>query len=126
MLMQHFRKKGFKTENLYVLKAQHDLLKEKIYSDRFRCHKNERGQKELCELELSNDKVDHPVDGSKDTADGLAGVAWNCFMNGDSGVAAAGVTQHTEEEKDERKDNFGFRSRRIQSRRKSIWERSLV
>lgn len=85
-IMQEFEKQGIQTENLYIRKPQHDLLKEKIYSGKFRSHKYTPLEKELPELELDGDKVNHPASGSKDTGDAAAGVVWDCRE--DSGVSA--------------------------------------
>lgn len=116
---QALRKIGIPSENLYVKKPQHDLLKEKIYSNRFKCYVHKKFIEELKELELLGDKVDHPTGGSSDVENAVAGVVWDC-MHHDSGVTAAiGVSGSDE---DERVSDAGFKSlKRI--RRKRIWER---
>jgi hypothetical protein len=120
-LMQSFSKKGFKVENLYIKKPQHDLLKEKIYSDKFRCHKHRIFSKELTELELNGDKVDHPQDGSKDTADSVAGVVWNCVKAYGTGVTA-NIAVKSKEDKEPVRAGF----KKLNGRRRKIWESSLV
>ncbi len=113
-LMQSFEKNGIKTENLYIKKPQHDLVKEKVYTGNFRCHLHSVAQKELSELILSGEKVDHPDNGSKDCADAIAGVTWNCGRS-DGVEAGLAVTPK------EKRQKMGFKT--LDShRRKKIWE----
>jgi len=117
-LMQTFSKKNLSVENLYIKKAQHDLLKEKIYSDKFRCHEYAVVPKELGELELDSDKVDHPTEGGKDTADAVAGVTWNCVRAYGTGVTA-GIATKSDSENEPNKAGFKQLSG---TGRKKIWE----
>jgi len=116
-IMQGFQKKGYETENLYIRKAQHDLLKEKIYSSKFRCPNYPIIPTELIELDLDGDKVDHPLNGSKDSADSVAGVVWNCSRNAgiSAGVAVGGADSQGEVSK------AGFKELEYAGR-KRIWD----
>lgn len=95
-LKQAIDKRGKRTDNLYILKQQYEFLKEMIYANRLKCFHSPVLIDELKALELIGDKVDHPVGGSKDCADTVAGVVWDCMM-GDSGITAAGVILSAEE-----------------------------
>jgi len=112
-IKQAVDKKGKRTENLYILKPQYEFIKEKIYFNKLKCYKFAKVIEELKALELIGDKVDHPLNGSKDCADTLAGAVWDCMMN-DSGVVAAGVVPSGENEKEkERPVNNRFNRRHI-------------
>jgi hypothetical protein len=119
-LMQNFTKKGLVVENLYIKKAQHDLLKEKFYSGNILSYKNAILEKELRELELSGDKVDHPISGSKDVADSVAGVVWNCIQNPGAGISAAMAVKKSDDDGVVTKSGFKI----LTMRRPKIWELS--
>lgn len=115
-LMQDFEKQGLKTENLYIRKAQHDLLKEQIYSKKVRGQKYDVLIKELLGLELNGEKVDHHPDSSKDVADAVAGVVWHCVRK--IGLTA-GISSGTEDKKENTEPSTFLGKRR----RVSIWQR---
>lgn len=122
VITQEFTKLGKQSENLYIKKPQHDLLKEKIYRKQLKCYSYRPLIKEIKELELQGDKVDHPVDGSSDVENAVAGVVWNC-MNKDTGITAAFATSGQEESKEEEELlSIGRRPLRNIGR-KRIWER---
>jgi len=77
-MRQNLNSKGYKAEVLSVDSSSdaYDLLKNAINEERFDCLPFPHLEKELRQLEWNpkRKKVDHPQDGSKDVADGLAGV----------------------------------------------------
>ena len=87
--MQQLRKKRYKVDYLSVDKSTlpYEDLREAIYEERIEfppymtylkhgdAERVEVAVKELMELQDTGKKIDHPVDGSKDLADTLAGVA---------------------------------------------------
>jgi len=82
---------GVEPENLYVLKEQHDVLKNVIYQGNLVPYPNAKLQKELKELLLLRGmKVDHPPDGSKDIADAVAAVTWHAMNEETIEVATGG------------------------------------
>jgi hypothetical protein len=122
-LKQAIDKRGKRTDNLYILKQQYEFLKEMIYAGKLKCFHHSELMDELKGLELIGDKVDHPVGGSKDCADTVAGVVWNCMM-GDSGVVAAGVILSAD---DKNKRDTNTESVHINSRnnRRHIWDSAM-
>jgi len=58
---------------------QYNVLKEAIYEGRFKCYHYDPLFRELQQLvrDPKSGKVDHPPNGSKDVADGVAGMVWN-------------------------------------------------
>lgn len=114
-IMQFYDKLGFKVENLYIRKPQHELLKEKIYTNKFHCHRYPILERELSELELDGDKIDHPSPGSKDTADAVAGVVWNAMQSSDLSAGLAIGNRDSEV------TESGFKILNGKRRRK-IWE----
>lgn len=117
--MQMLEKKGYKRENLYVRKPQHDLLKEKIYEFRVRCHQYKSLEDELNELEVSGNDVDHPENGSKDCADAVAAVVWHCVHNEASAVTAGASMVSKDDSGNVR--GLGFKGLNM-GRRRRIWE----
>ena len=82
ILQQH----GFQCEVLSVDKdtCAYDTLKEKIYENKFRCYRYEPFFEELKRLELvEGKKVNHPQTqgGSKDVADAVSAVTYQCVLN---------------------------------------------
>lgn len=81
ILEQH----GFQCEVYSVDKdtCAYDTLKEKIYEGKFKCYRYEPLFEELKRLELvEGRKVNHPpINGSKDVADAVASVTYNCVVN---------------------------------------------
>jgi hypothetical protein len=76
-ITQELERRGVKVKNKYVLKTEHDYLKELIYSGKLIISKNEVLVRELKQLELIHGgKVDHSPNGSKDIADAVAGTAY--------------------------------------------------
>lgn len=115
-VMQTFQKAGYIAENLYIKISQHDSLKEEIYAGRLRCHKYDILESELLALLQDGDKIDHPVGGSKDTADAVAAICWHCTR--DSGAAASIGSSEGERKEDEVKGGF----KPIGNRRGRIWD----
>jgi hypothetical protein len=78
--LQQLRQKGFTTGRLSVDKdpRPYDLLKAAIYDGRLELPDHDALRRELLALERDprTGKVDHPVHGSKDVADALAGVVF--------------------------------------------------
>lgn len=120
-LKQSLNKLGIKTDNLYIKKPQHDLLKERIYGKTFKSYKSDIFISEIKGLELSEDRVDHPEDGSSDVENAVAGINWQC-VHKDSGPEAAGAVGSESEEEEERRLQIGFKTLTT-TRRKRIWER---
>jgi hypothetical protein len=114
-LSQTLKAQGVTVENLYVLKSQHDCLKERIYKNEFECYMYQELIDELLDLRSNGETVDHPPLGSKDVADCVAGVAWQCMYRGDSGVAPASATQEPE-------NQSGFKNMSSRDKRRSIWD----
>jgi hypothetical protein len=123
-LKQAIDKRGKKTDNLYVLKPQYEFLKEMIYANKLKCFFHTELMDELKALELIGDKVDHPVGGTKDCADTVAGVVWDCMM-GDSGVVAAGVILSAEEEKNKKDNDSETVHINPNRNRRHIWDSAI-
>ncbi len=89
---QALKAKNITVENLYVLKEQHDALKQAIYQDNLQGLFPAKLRDELRQLVLERGlKVDHPSGGSKDMADAAAAVVWHCMgENGEVEPAGAG------------------------------------
>jgi len=86
---QQFEVMGFKDSKIISLDKTPDgylVLKSAIYERRISLQQLDLLEKELIQLERNNmtGKVDHPVDGSKDCADGLAGALYNAFLHKDN------------------------------------------
>jgi hypothetical protein len=60
----------------------YDMTKQAFYDDRVLAPAHAKAQKELCTLEYDAkaQKIDHPPNGSKDTADAIAGVIFGLTM----------------------------------------------
>lgn len=79
-MIQFFVKKGILSEVLSVDRdtKAYDTLKDYIYSERLSGYYRELGISELQRLNIvTGNKVDHPLQGSKDEADALAGAVYN-------------------------------------------------
>lgn len=114
--MQQLRKKKYKVEYVSVDKSTlpYEDLREAIYEDRIEFppyitylkkgdhEKVEIAVKELMELEDNGKKIDHPATGSKDVADGMAGVVTT--LMGDrtyrKGVASILTSDRSDEEEE--------------------------
>lgn len=83
-MLQRFRQKGFNTETVSVDKTitPYIFCKNALIDRRVVMPEHEKLQKELRGLELNEEKgkVDHAPNGSKDLADGLAGVVYGLTM----------------------------------------------
>jgi len=82
--IQELNKMGIPSEQLSVDKtlAPYETLKELIYAGKVKTYKNDDLSLELHRLELvEGKKVNHPANGSKDCADGVAGAVYNCMQN---------------------------------------------
>ena len=86
--LQILKKKNIKADYLSVDKTidPYNILKASIYEQRIDIPYYEPLDKELVKLELVRGvKVDHPIGGSKDCADAVAGVVYNIFENTHAG-----------------------------------------
>lgn len=84
LLLQDLTRSGLKTETLSVDRTQEPYLnlKRMIYEKRVLLPKVERLKEEILELVDTGKKVDHPVGGSKDGADAVAGSVWAATLYG--------------------------------------------
>jgi hypothetical protein len=77
---QQLRKKGIAAEPLSIDKTTdpYDFLKQAFYEDRVNMYRYEPAMQELRRLEHDRvkNKIDHPMGGSKDVSDAMAGVAY--------------------------------------------------
>jgi DNA-binding phage protein len=81
-IAQCLNRAGIKSENRFILKDEHDYLKELIYTENIDIYMSEVLLKELKGLDLlAGKRVDHKRGGSKDIADAVAGVAISCRSN---------------------------------------------
>jgi len=85
--MQILERRGFTVEHLSVDRKREDLaddpyevLKDAIYENRLVMYEYIPVIEELTRLEKTPKKVDHPLGGSKDVADGLAGSVFHCYI----------------------------------------------
>ena len=81
--LQILAREGFQCEVLSVDKdtIAYDTLKDKIYTNKFKCYRYEPFLKEIKRLELiEGKKVDHPPTrgGSKDVTDSVAAATYSC------------------------------------------------
>ena len=83
--LQQLRLKGFSTGRQSVDKdpRPYEILKSTIYDGRLELPQHDTLKRELLALELDpkTGRVDHPVRGSKDCADALAGVVFGLSMS---------------------------------------------
>jgi len=97
VVWQALKAKGLNPENMYVLKAEHDELKNSIYQGTLEGHFPETLEDELKGLILKQGmKVDHHYGGSKDMADAVAAVVSGCAIEETMEIATGG--KETEEE----------------------------
>ena len=94
--IQILRNKGIDCDVLSVDEdtRAYDILKAKVYEEKFKCYRYEPFLQEIRRLELVNGtKVDHPPrGGSKDVTDAVAGAVYNITENtGYYGVAQAQI-----------------------------------
>lgn len=86
--IQKLNQKGFNAIQLSVDRTMgpYDLLKSALYEDRLYYYDYPELLRELRELEhdRAKRKVDHPLRGSKDVADALAGIVWTLTENSSS------------------------------------------
>lgn len=102
VVWQALKAKGISPENLYVLKEQHDELKLAIYQDYLEGHFPGKLRDEIKALLLLRGmKVDHPAGGSKDIADAVAAVTWQCMQEEVVEVASGGKDPEQEERRTE-------------------------
>lgn len=88
--LQMFKRRGLKTEEVGERVARmkpYLMLRQAIYEQRVICPYHPVLEKELKELEISEDgkKVKHPPKGSKDLADALAGLVYYLTEHGRTG-----------------------------------------
>ena len=93
--IQQFRRQGLKAEIVSTWKTTepYDVLKTCIYEGRISYYNYPVIIEELEQLEKNevNQKIDHPVGGSKDVADALAGVAYTLSAGSLGGKASIGL-----------------------------------
>lgn len=84
LLLQDLTQAGLKTQIVSVDRDYNPYLnlKRMIYEKRIVLPKSERLKRELMDLIDTGKKVDHPVDGSKDGADAVAGSVWLATNSG--------------------------------------------
>jgi len=103
---QALQARGVQPANLYVLKEQHDELKQAIYGDHLMGYPHGKLRDEIKELILLKGmKVDHPSGGSKDLADAVAAVTWHCMQEETVELASGS--------KDPEPEEFVFGRRRL-------------
>lgn len=113
---QQLRKRRFNTERISVDKSKlpYEDLRDALYEDRVEfppyytkitvgaLETVQIAVKELMELEENDKKIDHPITGSKDVADGMAGVVYG--LMGDRtyrrGVASPSRDSHAQDQDD--------------------------
>jgi len=82
--MQILRQKGFITgeQSLDTSTVPYDILKTALYDGRISAPRHDKCARELAQLErdTKRGKIDHPMLGSKDVADSLAGVVFGLTM----------------------------------------------
>ena len=85
--MQILERSGFTVEHLSVDRKREDknddpyeVLKDTLYENRLIMYEYAPVIKELSRLERTIKKIDHPMGGSKDVSDALAGAVFNCHM----------------------------------------------
>jgi len=82
--LQILKENGFNCEVISVDRdtSAYDTCKEKINTGKFRCYRYEPWLEELRRLELvKGEKVDHPPLCSKDVADAVSAVTYQCVLN---------------------------------------------
>jgi len=86
--LQMLRSRGFEVDYLSVDRKReekkndpYEVLKDSIYDARLDMYYYLPVLDELTRLEKTPDKVDHPVNGSKDVSDALAGAVFNAHMD---------------------------------------------
>jgi hypothetical protein len=83
--LQGLQKAGFETEYVSVDKTAtpYFVMRNMVYEDRLYLPNMKLLKTELSELEVSPDgtKVDHPIKGSKDIADGVCGAVYTASNN---------------------------------------------
>jgi len=91
------RDEGFNADILSMDKdmTPYETLRTALYDERVQCYHNQILERELVQLEQGEKKIDHPAThgGSKDLADALAGVIYNCEESWRSGEGARGLFQ---------------------------------
>jgi len=98
VVWQALKAKSITVENLWVLKEQHDALKQVIYQGNLEGQFPAKLRDELRQLVLEKgSKVDHPSGGSKDMADAVAAVTFHCMQEEPVEVASAGKDPEPEE-----------------------------
>jgi len=82
-MIQSLRSQGINADFHSVKKTDYDTLMTCIYDTRLRGYWNELlVEEELLKLRLfSNNRIDHPNNGSKDLADAVAGATFTCLEN---------------------------------------------
>ena len=82
-MIQSLRSQGINADFHSVKKTDYDTLMTCIYDTRLRGYWNELlVEEELLKLRLfSNNRIDHPSNGSKDLADAVAGATFTCLEN---------------------------------------------
>lgn len=91
VVWQALKAKGLEPENLFVLKAEHDELKNTIYQSTLEGHFPEDLRDELKGLVLkAGMKVDHRYGSSSDVADAVAAVVSGCAMEETLEIASGG------------------------------------
>ena len=86
-MIQQFKLHGFESKTVSVDRTSdpYSVLRTAINEGRMNFYKHSVLEDELVELEEDklNDKIDHPVDGSKDLSDSIAGAVYTAAQNKD-------------------------------------------
>jgi len=79
--IQIVKSRGLNADHVSVDKdlTPYQVTKDCFYDSRMIMYEYEIATTELSRLEKAVDKIDHPLDGSKDVSDGLAGATFNAF-----------------------------------------------
>lgn len=82
-MLQQLKVQGIQTESVSVDRTRipYLSLRELIYSGKILLPNSELLKKELLELLDDSVKIDHPMNGSKDGSDAIAGAVWNAMTS---------------------------------------------
>lgn len=80
--LQKLKSEGFSADTVSVDKeaSPYVNLKDAFFDKRMRIYNYDILLTELMRLEKKGEKIDHPVNGSKDVSDALCGAVWDAFM----------------------------------------------
>ena len=78
--LQDFEQEGYNTDSISLDRTRDPylFLKQLIHNKQILLPKFNELKKELLQLRDNGKKIDHPINGSKDIGDAVAGCIWNC------------------------------------------------